>query len=68
MEGDRPLRRSTKRGGNAQSRRGKGHRRKSRGPSGSGKTTFARLILGLYPPTEEKSKTDFQAWRKAKGR
>ncbi len=27
-----------------------------------------RSILGLYPPTEEKSKTDFAAWRKAKGR
>src|SRR4051794_1253199 len=27
-----------------------------------------RSILGLYPPTEEKSKTDFQAWRKKTGR
>ena len=27
-----------------------------------------RSILGLYPPTEEKSKTDFAIWRKAKGR
>jgi hypothetical protein len=27
-----------------------------------------RSILGLYPPTEEKSKTDFAAWRKVKGR
>ena len=27
-----------------------------------------RSILGLYPPTEEKSKADFAAWRKAKGR
>ncbi|MBI1243836.1 MAG: ribonuclease activity regulator RraA [Alphaproteobacteria bacterium] len=27
-----------------------------------------RTILGLYPATEEKSKTDFAAWRKAKGR
>ena len=27
-----------------------------------------RSILGLYPPTEEKSKTDFAVWRKAKGR
>lgn len=27
-----------------------------------------RTILGLYPPTEEKSKADFAAWRKAKGR
>ena len=27
-----------------------------------------RSILGLYPPTDEKSKLDFEAWRKAKGR
>jgi regulator of RNase E activity RraA len=27
-----------------------------------------RSILGLYPPTEEKSNIDFAAWRKAKGR
>lgn len=27
-----------------------------------------RSILGLYPPTEEKSKTDFEAWRKKMGR
>ena len=27
-----------------------------------------RSILGLYPPTEEKSRTDFAEWRKAKGR
>jgi regulator of RNase E activity RraA len=27
-----------------------------------------RSILGLYPPTDEKSRTDFAAWRKAKGR
>ncbi|MBL8806978.1 MAG: ribonuclease activity regulator RraA [Rhodospirillales bacterium] len=27
-----------------------------------------RTILGLYPATEEKSKIDFAAWRKAKGR
>jgi regulator of RNase E activity RraA len=27
-----------------------------------------RSILGLYPPTEEKSKTDFEAWRKKNGR
>jgi regulator of RNase E activity RraA len=27
-----------------------------------------RTILGLYPATEEKTKTDFAAWRKAKGR
>jgi regulator of RNase E activity RraA len=27
-----------------------------------------RPIFGLYPPTEEQSKIDFAAWRKAKGR
>jgi regulator of RNase E activity RraA len=27
-----------------------------------------RSILGLYPPTDEQSKLDFAAWRKAKGR
>ncbi|WP_306224243.1 ribonuclease activity regulator RraA [Bosea beijingensis] len=27
-----------------------------------------RSILGLYPPTEEQSKVDFAAWRKANGR
>jgi regulator of RNase E activity RraA len=27
-----------------------------------------RSILGLYPPTEEKSKSDFAAWRKSNGR
>jgi regulator of RNase E activity RraA len=27
-----------------------------------------RSILGLYPATEEKTKTDFAAWRKANGR
>ena len=27
-----------------------------------------RSILGLYPPTEQQSKDDFAAWRKAKGR
>jgi regulator of RNase E activity RraA len=27
-----------------------------------------RSILGLYPPTEQKSKDDFAAWRQAKGR
>ena len=27
-----------------------------------------RSILGLYPATEEKTKADFAAWRKAKGR
>ncbi|MGJ7499896.1 ribonuclease activity regulator RraA [Variovorax sp. ZT5P49] len=27
-----------------------------------------RSILGLYPPTEEQSRTDFATWRQAKGR
>jgi hypothetical protein len=27
-----------------------------------------RSILGLYPPTDEKARQDFAAWRKAKGR
>jgi hypothetical protein len=27
-----------------------------------------RSILGLYPPTEEQSRSDFAAWRAAKGR
>jgi regulator of RNase E activity RraA len=27
-----------------------------------------RSILGLYPPTDEQTKVDFAAWRKAKGR
>jgi regulator of RNase E activity RraA len=27
-----------------------------------------RSIIGLYPPTDEKSRTDFVAWRAAKGR
>jgi regulator of RNase E activity RraA len=27
-----------------------------------------RSILGLYPPTDEESRDDFAAWRKAKGR
>ena len=27
-----------------------------------------RSILGLYPPTDERSRTDFAAWRAAKGR
>jgi regulator of RNase E activity RraA len=27
-----------------------------------------RSILGLYPPTEEQSKVDFAAWRKANRR
>jgi hypothetical protein len=27
-----------------------------------------RSILGLYPPTDEKTKTDFDTWRKQQGR
>ena len=27
-----------------------------------------RSILGLYPPTDEQSRVDFAAWRRAKGR
>jgi regulator of RNase E activity RraA len=27
-----------------------------------------RSILGLYPPTDERSRTDFAAWRKTRGR
>jgi len=32
------------------------------------KVQEGRSIAGLYPPTDEKSKIDFEAWRKAKGR
>jgi regulator of RNase E activity RraA len=32
------------------------------------KVMEGRSILGLYPPTEEQTRTDFAAWRKAKGR
>jgi regulator of RNase E activity RraA len=32
------------------------------------KVMEGRSILGLYPPTEEKSREDFAAWREAKGR
>jgi regulator of RNase E activity RraA len=32
------------------------------------KVMEGRSILGLYPATEERTKTDFAAWRKAKGR
>jgi len=32
------------------------------------KVSEGRSILGLYPPTEEASRKDFEAWRKAKGR
>ena len=27
-----------------------------------------RSILGLYPPTDEQTRTDFAAWRQACGR
>jgi regulator of RNase E activity RraA len=32
------------------------------------KVNEGRSILGLYPPTDESSRADFAAWRKAKGR
>jgi regulator of RNase E activity RraA len=32
------------------------------------KVQEGRSILGLYPPTEEASRTEFEAWRKKKGR
>ena len=32
------------------------------------KVLEGRSILGLYPPTEEQSKLDFEAWRQAQGR
>ena len=32
------------------------------------KVRDGRSIVGLYPPTDENSKTDFAVWRKAKGR
>jgi regulator of RNase E activity RraA len=32
------------------------------------KVQEGRSIAGLYPPTDEKSKIDFEAWRKEKGR
>lgn len=32
------------------------------------KVNEGRSILGLYPPTDEQSRDDFAAWRKAKGR
>jgi regulator of RNase E activity RraA len=32
------------------------------------KVLEGRSILGLYPPTDEQSRTDFAAWRAAKGR
>ena len=34
----------------------------------SEKVMEGRSILGLYPPTEEQSRSDFAAWRAAKGR
>jgi regulator of RNase E activity RraA len=34
----------------------------------SEKVLEGRSILGLYPPTDEHSRTDFAAWRAAKGR
>ena len=32
------------------------------------KVAEGRSILGLYPPTDEQSRVDFAAWRKARGR
>jgi len=32
------------------------------------KVNEGRSILGLYPPTDDKSRDDFAAWRKARGR
>ncbi|NVM88638.1 ribonuclease activity regulator RraA [Variovorax sp. SG517] len=32
------------------------------------KVLEGRSILGLYPPTDEQSRTDFAAWRQARGR
>lgn len=32
------------------------------------KVLEGRSILGLYPPTDEQSRTDFEAWRQANGR
>jgi regulator of RNase E activity RraA len=32
------------------------------------KVMEGRSILGLYPPTDEQSRTDFAAWRQARGR
>jgi regulator of RNase E activity RraA len=32
------------------------------------KVLEGRSILGLYPPTEEQSRTEFAAWRRARGR
>jgi regulator of RNase E activity RraA len=32
------------------------------------KVVEGRSTVGLYPPTDERSKTDFEAWRKQRGR
>ena len=32
------------------------------------KVLEGRSIMGLYPATEEKTRTDYAAWRKSKGR
>lgn len=32
------------------------------------KVNEGRGILGLYPPTDEQARTDFAAWRAARGR
>jgi hypothetical protein len=32
------------------------------------KVNEGRSILGLYPPTDEQSRSDFAAWRLLKGR
>lgn len=32
------------------------------------KVMEGRSILGLYPPTDEQSRSDFAAWRQARGR
>jgi hypothetical protein len=34
----------------------------------SEKVANGRSILGLYPATDEQTKIDFAAWRKARGR
>ena len=52
-------RRDRRRGGRDDRLRGFRHR--------EGRRRAAR-ILGLYPPTDEQSRTDFAAWRKANGR
>jgi hypothetical protein len=38
------------------------------GSTPSRRSLKGRSIFGLYPATEEKTKTDFAAWRKTKGR